>query len=358
MTSTTRRDFLTASAALAASASLAHAQSNSPIATPSGPDPAVHDPVPDLPTPESTRKGDMLYRKLGNTGETVSLVGLGGAHIGGPAEDTAIKIVRRAIDSGITFMDNCWDYYDGDCELRMGKALKDGYRKKVFLMTKVDGRTKDAAAKQLDESLKRLQTDVIDLWQFHENIRMDDPDRFFAKGGAVEAFQDAKKAGKIRFIGFTGHKDPAVHLRMLAVAKQHNFHFDTCQMPLNVMDAHFRSFAHLVVPELLNVGTAPLAMKTLGGGILLRSNTLSATQCIQYAMNLPVATVICGIDSDKILDQALAAAQSFQPMTKDQVAALLAKTKDAAAQGAFELFKTSDRFDGTARNPKWMGLAS
>ncbi len=350
---TSRREFLTASAAALTAISAAQAQN-----APSASAPAA-DPLLDLPTPESTRKGDMLYRPLGTTGETVSLVGLGGAHIGNPGPDDAgIKLIRRAIDSGITFMDNCWDYHDGNSEVRMGKALQDGYRKKVFLMTKLDGRTRVAANAQLEESLKRLQTDVIDLVQFHENIRMTDPDQFFAKGGAVEAYTAAQKAGKIRFIGFTGHKDPAIHLKMLTVAKAHGFHFDTCQMPLNVMDAHFRSFAHLVLPELLKVGTAALAMKTLGGGILLRSNTVSAIDALQYAMNLPVATVICGIDQERILDQALEAAKTFKPLPKEALAAMLAKTRQSAAKGEFELFKTSERFDGTSRNPKWMGVAS
>src|ERR1043166_1962832 len=191
-----------------------------------------------------TRSGDMIYRTLGKTGERVSAIGLGGSHIGRPnvTEDMAVRIVRTAIDRGITFMDNCWDYADGRCETWMGKGLSDGYRKKVFLMTKFDGRTKAATARQIDDSLKRLATDVIDLIQYHENIRMEDPDRFFAQEGPLEALLDAKKAGKIRYIGFPGHKGPVVHLRMLEVAAQHNFHFDTAQMPINVLDASFRSF--------------------------------------------------------------------------------------------------------------------
>ena len=203
-------------------------------------------------------------RPLGKTGEKVSAIGLGGAHLGRGDADAATRVARTAIDRGITFMDNCWDYgKDGECEKRMGNALRDGYRQKVFLMTKFDGRTKDAAAKQIDESLARLQTDHIDLIQYHENIRMEDPDRFFAAGGALEAVLEAKKAGKVRYIGFTGHKDPAVHLRMLEVAAEHKFHFDSCQMPLSLMDYHFRSFGHQVLPKLVEQGIAPLAMKTL-----------------------------------------------------------------------------------------------
>src|SRR5690242_2264830 len=207
----------------------------------------------------------MIYRDLGRTGEKVSAIGVGGWHLGLPNvdENVAIRIVRTAIDRGINFLDNSWDYNEGASEIRMGKALRDGYRAKVFLMTKFDGRTKEAAAKQLDESLARLQTDHVDLWQFHENIRLEDPDRFFAKGGAVEAVLAAKQAGKIRYVGFTGHKDPSVHLRMLELAQKHQFHFDTAQMPLNVMDAHFRSFARAVVPQLVQQGIGVLGMKSM-----------------------------------------------------------------------------------------------
>src|SRR5215831_18556884 len=235
-----------------------------------------------------TRSGDMIYRTLGKTGEKVSAIGLGGSHIGRPAQESeAIKIIRSAIDRGITFMDNCWDYANGKCEQWMGNALSDGYRKKVFLMTKFDGRTKGATARQIDESLQRLRTDVIDLMQYHENIRMEDPDRFFAPSGPLEALLEAKKAGKIRYIGFTGHKDPYVHLRMLEVAAQNKFHFDSCQMPLNVMDYHFRSFTHEVLPKLVRQGIAPLAMKTMGSGIILRSGVVTAIECLHYALNLP-----------------------------------------------------------------------
>ena len=303
-----------------------------------------------------TRKGDMLYRTLGRTGEQVSAIGMGGAHIGQiKNEQESIKLVRKAIDRGITFMDNSWDYSGGDSETRMGKALRDGYRQKVFLMTKFDGRTKESAAKQIDESLKRLQTDHLDLIQVHEVIRMEDPDRVFAPGGALEAVLDAKKAGKARYIGFTGHKDPAIHLRMLEVAKQHDFHFDTVQMPLNVMDAHFRSFAHRVLPVLVEEQIGVLGMKSMGDHIILESKAVTPLECLHYAMSLPTSVVITGIDSQQILDQAFEAARTFKPMSKTQIASLLAKTTEAAAAGKYELFKTSNHFDSTAHNPEWLG---
>jgi aryl-alcohol dehydrogenase-like predicted oxidoreductase len=238
----------------------------------------------------------------------------------------------------------------------MGKALRDGYRDKVFLMTKIDGRTKESAAPQIDESLERLQTDRIDLMQFHEVIRMEDPDRIFAEGGAMEAIQAAKQAGKIRYIGFTGHKDPLVHLRMHEIAANHKFRFDAEQMPLNVMDAHFRSFEHQVLPLLLKDEIGVLGMKALGDPFILRSNTVTPIECLHYAMNLPTSTVITGIDTMEILEQALEAARTFTPLSKDTVAKLLARTADAAATGKYELFKTSSRYDGTAHNPQWLGL--
>lgn len=308
-----------------------------------------------LPLAQSQSSG-MIYRPLGKTGEKVSAIGLGGAHIGRAASpQLATAVIHSAVDHGITFMDNCWDYVDGEAERRMGVALRDGYRQKVFLMTKFDGRTKESAAKQIDESLQRLQTDHIDLMQYHENIRLEDPDRFFAEGGPLEALLEAKKAGKIRFIGFTGHKDPIVHLRMLEMAAQHKFHFDTCQMPLNLMDYHFRSFAHQVVPRLVEQGIAVLAMKTMGSGIILNSKTVTPVECLHYALNLPTSVVITGMDTLDRVDQAMEAVRTFKPMSQAEVAKLAAKTKDAAMNGEFELFKTSTRFDGTARNPQWMG---
>jgi predicted aldo/keto reductase-like oxidoreductase len=298
----------------------------------------------------------MPHRQLGRTGEKVSAIGLGGYHIGVPKdEQEGIRLIRSAIDRGITFMDNCWDYHDGNSEVRMGKALRDGYRQKAFLMTKIDGQTKTSAARQIEESLQRLQTDRIDLMQFHEVIRMGDPDRIFAEGGGMEAALEAKKTGKIRFIGFTGHKDPQIHLRMLEVARAHRFHFDAVQMPLNVMDAHFRSFEHQVLPVLLKEGIGVLGMKSLGSGVILQSKTVQPIECLHYAMNLPTSTVITGIDRMELLDQALEAARTFKPMKREEVSALLARTADAAAAGKFEPFKTTTSYDGTAHHPQWLG---
>ncbi len=305
--------------------------------------------------PKDVVRGDMRYRQLGKTGEEVSILGVGGYHIGVPREEEGIKIIRTAIDAGVTFMDNSWDYHDGDSEVRMGKALQDGYRKKVFLMTKIDGRTKAAAAKQIDDSLKRLQADVIDLLQHHEVIRMEDPDRIFAEGGAMEAFLDAKKAGKIRYIGFTGHKDPLVHLRMLEVAAKHDFHFDTVQMPLNVMDAHFRSFGRHVLPVLVKEEIGVLGMKPMASGAILKSNTATAAECLRFAMSLPTSVVISGMDSMDVLKHHLEVVKTFEPLTEEQTAALLKKTADAAADGKYELFKTSNPFDATASHPEWLG---
>ena len=302
------------------------------------------------------QSGGMPYRILGRTGEQVSAIGLGGYHIGKQAnERESIRLIRSAIDEGITFMDNCWDYNGGASEIRMGKALSNGYREKVFLMSLIDGRTKVAAAVQIDVYLQRLQTDRIDLMQFHEVIRMEDPDRIFAEGGAIEAIQAAKQAGKIRYIGFTGHKDPLIHLRMLEIAANQRFRFDAVQMPLNVMDAHFRSFEHEVLPSLLKDQIGVLGMKALGDPFILHSDTVTPIQCLHYAMNLPTSTVITGIDTMQILEQALEAARTFTPLSKETVATLLARTAGAAATGKYELFKTSSRYDGTAHNPQWLG---
>jgi predicted aldo/keto reductase-like oxidoreductase len=299
----------------------------------------------------------MSYRTLGRTGEKVSAIGMGGFHIDKPdlQEQESIRLIRSAVDRGITFMDNSWDYNKGESEVRMGKALQDGYRQKVFLMTKLDGRTKQDAAKQLDESLRRLQTDHIDLIQHHEVIRFEDPDRIFAEGGAQEAMLEAKKAGKVRFIGFTGHKDPHVHLYMLQVAQEHGFHFDTVQMPLNVMDAHFRSFGKMVLPKLVQQGIGVLGMKSMGDSIILKSKIVTAIECLHYSLNLPTSVVITGIDKQEILDQAFEAVRSFKPMNEQAVAALLAKTASVAAKGDYELFKTSSHFDSTAHHPEWLG---
>jgi len=301
-------------------------------------------------------KNGIPYRALGHTGEKVSLVGLGGYHLARQTNIAeSIRIIRTGVDEGVNFLDNCWDYNGGESEIRMGKALRDGYREKSFLMTKIDGRTKTAAVAQLNESLRRLQTDRIDLLQFHEVIRDSDPDRVFAEGGAMEALLEAKKAGKVRFIGFTGHKSPDIHLKMLATASKHGFRFDAVQMPLNVMDAHFDSFEKKVVPVLTKDSIGVLGMKSMGDHFILGSKTVTAVECLHYAMNLPTSVVIAGCDSLPILQQALEAARSFQPMDSSQVAALLARTAKAADAGRFELYKTTHQFDGTFANPQWLG---
>ena len=301
-------------------------------------------------------KNGIPYRELGRTGEKVSLVGIGGYHLGKQVDpNESISIIRKALDEGINFLDNCWDYNGGESEIRMGKALRDGYREKAFLMTKIDGRNKATASSQLEESLRRLQTDRIDLLQFHEVIRDTDPDRIFAAGGALEAVLAAKKAGKVRFLGFTGHKSPDIHLKMLATAAQHHFSFDTVQLPLNVMDAHFDSFEKKVVPVLVKNGIGILGMKPMGDHFILDSKTATPAECLHYAMNLPTSVVITGCDSPRILDQAIQAARSFKPMAESEVSALLAKTAEAAQAGKYELYKTSHHFDGTVANPQWLG---
>jgi len=296
------------------------------------------------------------YRVLGRTGEKVSLVGLGGAHVGQQDdEQESIRIIRTALDRGINFLDNSWDYNDGKSEERMGKALRDGYRQKAFLMTKIDGRTRASAAAQLKESLKRLQTDHLDLLQFHEIIRRSDADRIFAPGGALEAVLAAKQAGKVRYIGFTGHKSPEIHLHMLETAAAHGFAFDTVQMPLNVMDAHFESFGKQVVPVAVDRNIGILGMKSMGDKVILESKAVTPVECLHYAMSLPVSVVITGCDSLAILEQAIGAAQSFRPLGEGQVAALLAKTEPVAMAGKYELYKTSQHFDSTAKHPSWLG---
>jgi aryl-alcohol dehydrogenase-like predicted oxidoreductase len=350
-----RRKFLHDSSILAAASVAAHhaaAIAQQPAAT--GPPR-----TPPFQTPSSIRRGEMLYRNLGGTGVEVSLIGIGGSHIGDQkSADESIRIIRTGIDRGITFLDNSWDYHDGESERRMGRALKDGYRDKVFLMTKIDGRTRDSAAKQIDESLERLETDHVDLMQFHEIIQLDAPDRIFNEG-AWDAMEAAKKAGKLRFIGFTGHKDPVVHLRMLDAAKQHGVHFDAVQMPVNVMDAHFRSFTHEVLPRLLAENIGPLAMKPFGSPFIvkevLRSGVATPVDLLHYVMSLPVSVVITGIDSLKILDQACEAVRTFKPLDADQRAALAARVQEAALHGKFERYKTTSIFDATAKHPTWLG---
>src|SRR5882724_9786389 len=330
---TTRREFFQLTAATVVTAGVSH------------------------PTWSAEAKNGMPYRTLGRTGEKVSMVGIGGYHLGKPdvEKQESIRIIRMALDEGVNFLDNCWDYNNGESEIRMGQALRDGYRKKAFLMTKIDGRNKPTATKQLDESLKRLETDRIDLLQFHEIIRESDADRIFATGGALEAVLQAQKAGKVRYIGFTGHKSPEIHLKMLATASAHDFKFDAVQIPLNVMDHHFSSFESKVLPVLVKQNIGVLGMKPMGDPFILQSKTVSAVECLYYAMNLPTSVVITGCDSVPILQQALDAARSFQPLNEKQVATILAKTSKAAQGGEFELYKTSHHFDGTYQNPQWLG---
>jgi predicted aldo/keto reductase-like oxidoreductase len=297
-------------------------------------------------------------RELGRTGERVSIVGLGGYHLGFPTEQESIRLVRMALDHGLNFLDNCWDYNGGESERRMGKALRDGYRQKAFLMTKLDGRTAASTRQQLEQSMKRLQVDVVDLVQIHEVIRPDDPERCFAPGGTIEALISARKAGKLRFIGFTGHKDPDIHRHMLDVARKQGFRFDSVQMPINVLDAHYRSFERDVIPVALQDGTAVLGMKPMGAGLILESGSASADECLRYAMSVPGVTVtITGCDSQGVLEQALSIALNFQPMSIAEREKLLTRTADAARGGKWEKFKTSHQFDGTVQNVRWLTSA-
>jgi len=309
-------------------------------------------------THPGTMKGEMLFRELASTGEQVSVIGLGGSHLGKPnvEEDEAIRLIHEGLDRGINFLDNSWDYNEGRSEERVGKALSQGvYRQKAFVMTKIDGRTKELAADQINDSLRRLKVDHIDLLQHHEVIRFDDPDRIFAEDGAMEAVVAARQAGKIRFIGFTGHKDPHIHLYMLEVAQKHGFHFDTVQMPINIMDAHFRSFSQMVVPEALRQKIGVLGMKSFGNGIILKSGAVQPMDCLHYSLNLPLSVLITGVDSKMLLDQAFAAVKSFQPMDEAALASLIGKTEQVATNGKYELFKTTSHFDTTARHPDWLG---
>ena len=341
-------------------ASQAAASGGDALASPSLPAMRVTDPAA-LPfvTDPGERRGDMLYRRFGRTDEMISAIGMGGFHLGKKSvtDEEATRLLHEGIDRGINFIDNCWDYNEGRSELRVGVALDGGgYRDRVFLMSKMDGRTKEEAARQIDTSLKRMRTDRIDLVQHHEILRYDDPDRIFAEGGAMEAFTEAKQAGKLRYIGFTGHKDPRIHLQMLAVAAERGFHFDAVQMPLNVMDAHFRSFAHLVLPYLVEHGIAVLGMKSFADSVLLKSQApIQPVEYLQYSLNLPTSVVITGIQNQRDLDQAFEATRTFQPMEKAKVGELLARSRPHALEGKYELFKTSATFDGTAKNSQWLG---
>lgn len=286
---------------------------------------------------------------------------MGGYHLGKKelSQADAIKLVRVGVDRGINFLDNSWDYNNGESEKRVGKAVKDGnLRSGVFLMTKNDGRTAEEFNKQLDESLKRLQTDHVDLIQFHEIIRFEDPDRIFAEGGAAEAALAARKAGKVRYIGFTGHKDPRVHLYTLEVADRHKFQFDTVQMPVNVMDYHFRSFINEVLPELTKRNIGVLGMKSIGDSVILKSGVATALECLQFSLSRPVSVQITGIDKPEFLEQAIEAAQTYDKVPSEEMAAILSRIKPYALEGRWELFKTSAIFDSTAQHPEWLGSSS
>ncbi|MCU1271103.1 MAG: Aldo/keto reductase [Acidobacteriaceae bacterium] len=295
--------------------------------------------------PPQSPEGSVPKKTLGRTGVQVSALGLGGYHLGSANTDQiANEIVAKALDHGIDFFDNAWEYHDGLSEERLGRALK-GKRQSAFLMTKVctHGRDKKLAMCMLEESLRRLQTDHLDLWQIHEVIYENDPDQIFAPGGVAEALLDAKKQGKVRFIGFTGHKGPEIHLKMLA----HDFPFDTVQMPLNCFDATFRSFEKQVLPEATRRGIAVLGMKSLGGsGEMVRHGGVTAEQGLRYAMSLPVATTISGIESMEVLDQNLAVATNFQPFSAAELQELRDQCHQFAADGRYELFKMTTKYDG------------
>jgi predicted aldo/keto reductase-like oxidoreductase len=301
--------------------------------------------------------GEIARRMLGHTGESVSCIGLGGYHIGqsSVSDEEAVRIIRTGLDAGVNFLDNCWDYNNGASEERMGRALQDGYRKKAFLMTKLDGRTPKAARQQLEQSLRRLKTDHIDLVQIHEVIRMQDPEQAFQPGYIVDVLQQAKKEGKLRYIGFTGHKSPEIHLHMIETATRHGFTFDTVQMPLNVMDAHYDSFTTKVLPVARQKGMGILGMKPLGAGSIVKSQAAPPVDCLHYAMSLPVSVTITGCDSMEILNQALTLARNFKPMPQAAMTALLAKTAEASVAGRFEQYKTTTMYDGTTHNPDYLG---
>jgi aryl-alcohol dehydrogenase-like predicted oxidoreductase len=302
-------------------------------------------------------EGQLPRRPLGRTGATVSILGLGGAHIGHQADPReSVRIIRAAIDAGITFLDNSWDYNQGQSEIRMGEALRDGYRDRVFLMTKLDGRDRASAARQLDESLRRLQTDHVDLLQVHEVIRPSDPARIFGSGGAMETFLAARRAGKARFIGFTGHKSPEIHLAMLHAWEAQGSLPDTVQMPLNVLDAGYDSFQARVLPELSRRNIGVLGMKPLGDGFVLKSGVVRPEEGLRYAMSVPgVSVTITGIDSMEILEQALRLARGFEPLDERARRELESRAASVAAGGRFEAYKTSHTFDSTYHHPEWMG---
>jgi len=294
---------------------------------------------------QDVNSGGVPLRPLGKTGEKVSLLTLGGFHASVPEpEKDSIRLIQRAVDEGITFLDNAWDYKDGVAEERMGKALAEGgLRDKVFLMTKCCGRDAKEAQSNLEESLRRLKTDHLDLWQFHEINYDNDPDLVFAAGGALEFALKAKEQGKVRFIGFTGHKHPEIHLKMLSKP----YDWATVQMPLNVMDGRFRSFQHNVLPALNKRGIGAIGMKSLGGmGEIVKEGKVPVEDAIRYVLSLPISTLVSGIDSEAVLEQNLKIVRNFKPMSADEVAALEAKYLHVAGDGRFEKFKTTQTYDG------------
>ncbi len=296
-------------------------------------------------------------RKLGRADAEVSIIGVGGYHLGlgGVTEQEAIEIVRSALDRGVNFLDNCWDYNGGASEERMGKALEGGYRQKAFLMSKIDGRTGQAARQQLEESLRRLKTDHLDLIQIHEVIRMTDPEQAFQPGNVIDVLQQARESGKVRFIGFTGHKSPDIHLHMIATADKNHFRFDSVQMPVNALDEHFNSFGQRVIPEARKRGMAIIGMKPLSNGAILKTNTVTAPEALHYAMSVPVTVTITGCQSMANLEQALGVAKNFQPLSVQQKLAILEKTAPVSEAGKFEAYKSSHIYDGTYNNPQWLG---
>lgn len=292
-------------------------------------------------------EGGIPLRPLGRTGEMVSCMALGGHASTNPqklSEEESLRLIRRAVDEGITFMDNCWDYHDGEAETRMGKALAEGGRRdKVFLMTKVCGRNAKDAQSNLEDSLRRLKTDRIDLWMFHEIVYDNDPDWIFAEDGAIEVGRKALKDGKVRYLGFTGHKDPSIHLKMLLQPQE----WSAVLMPLNVMDVHYRSFQKQVLPELLKRGVAPLGMKSLGGnGSIVSEAGIPVEDALRYVLSMPISTLVSGIDGEKVLDQNLKVVREFKPLTDDERRTIEDRTVQLAGDGRFELFKSSKTFDG------------
>jgi len=291
-----------------------------------------------------TDSTEIPRRKFGRHDEKVSLLGVGGHHIGRPDRQEAIRIIREAIDHGATFLDNAWCYHHGESEVRMGEALAGGYRDKAFLMTKHHGRDKKTAMQQLEESLRRLKTDHIDLWQYHEIVYDSDPDMIFGPNRSIEVADKVKKQGKVRYVGFTGHKKPLLHLKMLA----YGYPWDAVQMPLNPFDADFKSFEEWVLPVLVRRGIAPIAMKTRGGGALLRTGAVTAEELWRYATALPVATIVSGMESTELLHKNLELARTQKPMSDDGMAALRKKVRDLAQSGKHEGYKTTINFDGWA----------